>query len=66
MWKDDEELVKQNTLLLGQPSVQALFSGYYYDYSIQTAPPQGKGKNTATGKEQPSQITADTTNGKST
>ncbi len=34
-WKDDPELIKQNMLLLGQQSVQALFNGYYFDYSIQ-------------------------------
>jgi len=33
-WKDDQELVKQNSLLLGQPSVQALFNGYYFDYMV--------------------------------
>jgi len=30
-WKDDEELLKQNMILLEDESVQALFNGYYYD-----------------------------------
>ena len=30
-WKDDEEQIKQNTLLLDDLNVQSLFSGYYYD-----------------------------------
>ena len=67
VWKDDEELVKQNALLLGQPSVQALFNGYYYDYTINsstTIPTSGKAVKETTLV--PSQITADTTNNKST
>ena len=65
VWKDDEELVKQNALLLGQPSVQALFNGYYFDFTINTGPANGAPNKQTTGKEQPSghsQITADTTN----
>ena len=33
-WKDDQEIIKQNTLLLSQASVQSLFNGYYYDYTV--------------------------------
>jgi len=33
-WKDDPELIKQNTILLGQQSVQALFNGYYFDCTM--------------------------------
>ncbi len=59
--------MKQNALLLGQPSVQALFNGYYFDYSIQNGPVAGKGapagKDPAAGH---SGATADTTDNKST
>ncbi len=33
-WKDDQEIIKQNTLLLSQASVQSLFNGYYYDHTV--------------------------------
>ena len=35
-WKDNEELMQQNAILLEDESVQGLFSGYYYD--AETAP----------------------------
>jgi len=64
-WKDDEELVKQNALLLGQPSVQALFNGYYFDYTIvQTTATTDKKGNTQMSAH--SQITVDTTKNQST
>lgn len=43
-WKDDEDAIKQNELLLGQQPVQALFSGYYFDHSISTTNSNGVGK----------------------
>lgn len=30
-WKDDEEALKQNTLLLEDKTVQEYFAGYYFD-----------------------------------
>eukprot|EP00831_Metopus_contortus_P013133 TRINITY_DN15308_c0_g1_i1.p1 TRINITY_DN15308_c0_g1~~TRINITY_DN15308_c0_g1_i1.p1 ORF type:complete len:196 (+),score=38.63 TRINITY_DN15308_c0_g1_i1:111-698(+) len=33
-WRDNEDTLRQNALLLSQPSVQALFNGYYYDSSV--------------------------------
>lgn len=32
-WRDDETLVRQYEQVLGQPSIQDLFSDYYYDYT---------------------------------
>eukprot|EP00831_Metopus_contortus_P062926 TRINITY_DN55199_c0_g1_i1.p2 TRINITY_DN55199_c0_g1~~TRINITY_DN55199_c0_g1_i1.p2 ORF type:complete len:118 (-),score=18.66 TRINITY_DN55199_c0_g1_i1:136-453(-) len=56
-WKDDQEILRQNALLLSQPSVQALFNGYYYDYTVQNSnSPQKDHRATY------SQTTADTHN----
>lgn len=60
VWKDDQELVKQNCLLLGQQSVQALFNGYYFDYLIftnQGTGGQDEGKEVTQGKTQAQQST---------
>ena len=32
-WKDDEQVIKQNVMLLKQPNIQMLFKDYYYDYT---------------------------------
>ena len=62
-WKDNPEQVKESYLLLGQPSVQSLFNGYYFDYTVHTVAPVALHPK-HTGKEQlsgSSQITAATT-----
>ena len=37
-WKDDQEVIRQNSILLTKPEVQMLFAGYYYDDSITKKP----------------------------
>jgi hypothetical protein len=35
-WKDNQDVLRENSLLLKQNSVQSLFNGYYYDHSVET------------------------------
>ena len=59
MWKDNEQLLKQNELLLGQPSVQMLFKGYYFDCTLGQDSVEKTGKCASFAS---SQSTADTAN----
>ena len=43
-WKENEDVMRENTLLLRRDSVQQLFTGYYFDITSQgpSIPPQKK------------------------
>ncbi len=33
-WKDNQDVIRENSILLKQNSVQSLFNGYYYDIHV--------------------------------
>ena len=60
VWRDNEDLIKQNLILLEDRSVQALFDGYYYNADNYVSS-QMNYTEKARNIEHPSQLTDNST-----